>query len=612
MPGQIQTMPTGMGGMGMGGMGMGGMAMGNQFGTVGAMQQHQQQAALQAQMTGMNPFRQSMLPQATGVPFLAPGGQPQQQQFLQPQATGFLQPQVTGQMAFHPHRQSTFPMMSNAGDLAAQQQLQAQAQAQVQAQLQAQQTLQVQPTGFLQPQTTGSNPFRQSMMMTGGGMNFGLGAAPMQSPPLSLSPPRSNSILAPPATQSILGTPTRSNTAPMPMVARSMTTSPKPLTAQRTGSNNPFAPAGGIPSPPPQIPKLPSMNDLAQNRLNQQYTAAMGMPVNGNGNGGIDFSQPFGQQQLHVQTQAQPQQTPATASLDPFAPTATNGKSSAMSDIASAFALDPKPAGPDFASQFGGLSLGGTAGSPTSPTGAGLHTQSTGFLQPQRTGFGGSAVKPFKPTSAFGSSLMETLPSIPEPSTNPGSWSSSVPGSTPLSGPTTAPLSSSLSAPFHTPLSGLSAPSSSSGSSGFPGLHAFATGAGAGAGAGATSPTATSLSPFPLAAQPTGFQPTSSFGQSLFANSPPPTAPAPAAATHLHPQHTIQPQHTMQPLPAQATGSNPFRASMMFGAGGAGAVPGLGAGAGAGVPGSSPFGAAPFGASPFQMQQKSTQASLLS
>jgi len=526
MPGQMNTMPTGMG---MGGMGM------SPFGTAPMQQQ-----PLQMQMTGANPFRQSMFPQATGAGFLGPQmtGFPGQQQggtqpflqpqttgtgFLQPQTTGFLQPQTTGQMAFQAHRQSTFPGMgmssSSAGGM---------------EHLSPQPTMQAQPTGFLQPQTTGSNPFRQSTIGTSGSAFLSHPASPvasMGSMGFGSSAP--------------FGEPVRSNSTPI--VSNNLTSSPKALVPQKTGSNNPFAPPGGIPSPPPAVPKLPSMNELAQNRMNQQF--GMGM----------------GQQQHQHQHQHQPQQQQAasssTASWDPFAPTTNgsvpgaNSSSSAMSDIASAFAIDSKPANNDFASQFSSLNIGGGNTLSTSP--GSLQPQSTGFLQPQRTGFGGSSVKPFKPTSSFGSTLMETLPTIPEPASSPGVPNGNSNGVSPQ--------------PF--------------------GNGHVNQGTGSGPSSVANSPSPFNNTPFStsfgnalsapqLTSQPTGFQPTSSFGQNLVAANP-------------------------APLQPQTTGSNPFRASMMFGAGGAMGAQPTGQNLGVGV--GSPF--SPFGQ---QIgQQKSTQASLL-
>jgi hypothetical protein len=146
----------------------------------------------------------------------------------------------------------------------------------------------------------------------------------------------------------------------------------------------------------------------------------------------------FGQQN---QGQAQGQSPWATV----------NGKSSSngtgIADVASSFVFEaPKTNNPndDFMSQFGSMSVNTSTGqasnantnSSTSPTNqfsfnnafgsSGSQPQSqsqstTEFLQPQQTGFGGSSVKPFKPTSSFGSQLLDGLaPVSASPATSPG------------------------------------------------------------------------------------------------------------------------------------------------------------------------------------------------
>ncbi|KAL1405247.1 hypothetical protein Q8F55_008873 [Vanrija albida] len=478
-----------------------------QFGFVGT-------APLQAQTTGHNPFRQStMFAQPTGFVQPQATGFPQQQQqfaspFMQPQATGFLQPAPTGAFPQQPQRQSTFPL---AGP-----QLAAIGEAGPFGQLQQQ------PTGFLQPQTTGGNPFRQNSISAGSTLN--------RQPTLSVQTNFSaQGPASAPLTQPAAPFAQQFTSTPSPVQDSSRSTPQKAtslLQPQATGSRNPFAPPGGIPKPaPPPQPKAPSMNELAQHQWNQQFAQA----------GGLTPTAPTG-----AAPAAQP--TAPTADLwDPFAPVGgtakTNGTSTAMSDIASAFAK-PEAPGNDFMSQFGSLSVGGAAnGGATSP--GALQPQSTGFLQPQRTGFGGSSVKPFKPTSNFGSSLMESLP--------------------PLSG---EPSPASPNGPLP-PAAGAQAlaPTGTGGSQGQALFAAFGS---------ASTPTGTApaagapfaAAPGSITPQRTGFQPTSSFGQSLLSSQPQPA-----------------------PLQAQNTGSNPFRQSIQVGA------------AGTGAPGA-PGGAAPFGAFP--------------
>lgn len=462
----------------MGGMnGMGPMHMGaNQFGQMGHVGQFGQMP-LQMTMTGTpNPFRAStMLPQQTG--FMGPqatgfGHQPFQQ--LHAQQTGFLQPQATGQMAFGtPQRSMTMPVQPTQ-PMGQQQPFGLQQPQHSGQQQQHPFGLQAQPTGFLQPQTTGSNPFRASTL---GPLSTNMGAFSQPASPFHHSPLDSRPGSAPGGT-------------------------PSKITAQKTGSNNPFAPPGGVPAPAPAVPKQPTMNDLAQQKWQQQFAAA----------GGLN-PQPQ-QPQTHQQHQQAPVST-STFSFDPLDDSNKGGSGSAMSDIASAFAMDKpqaQPQGNDLMSQFGGLSINTGATSPSAPS-----PSPGGFLQPQRTGYGGSTVKPFKPTSNFGSSLMETLPPIPEPQ-----------GQTPTQ-----------SFPFN-------APPSNGGTPGVPGAggHTPVQGQSTGANLFPVQSQSTGANLFSsMAPQKTGFQPTSNFGQQLAAN-----------PTGMPQRGHMQPQNT---------GSNPFRASML-------------------------------------------------
>ena len=394
-----------------------------------------------------------------------------------PQQTGFMQPQMTGQMAFGGN-------MGGGGGSGGMPFMQAQPTgfnpsiAQPQPQMQ-------QGSSFLQPQATGANPFRQSMMMGGQqtGSPFGQQShpfAPGQPGQHAMSQP--TSPFQPQATGMGFGggqgqgqgqgmTPfgsinqtdggiQRSGSTPALGINTNFGSSgnangqaaktPQPLTAQPTGSKNPFAPAGGMPAPP--VPKGPSMNELAMNK----FATFNGTRTGGDSSmGGNAFGGGFGAGQGIGQAQAAGQ----------------GGSEGGMGGIASSFAFDnpsnksPSATGSsDWLSQFGSLSVntstntgtsasgtgfgttngsgtpatsisglsafgtgtgagtGNGLGSPTrtgasSPFGTGAGGGGSGFLQPQRTGFGGSTVKPFKPTSSFGSTLMETLP---EASSNVG------------------------------------------------------------------------------------------------------------------------------------------------------------------------------------------------
>lgn len=565
-------------------MPMGQMGPMGSMSTIGSMGPMGGQMPMQMQMTGMaNPFRQSaMFPQQTG--FMGPQmtgfpnsqqafmQQPQQQQqpFLQSQPTGFLQPTPSGGGTgmFQPHtpqRQSTFPLASNSSPLPAQPFGQM-ASDQKQSSLLSQPNqnnpfpLQSQPTGFLQPQTTGSNPFRQSIMPQSTGMGMGNmgGGGGMGGMSGAFTSP--SSPFGQPA-----GLENRPGSTPTNILGAGVkrTDSPKPLVAQKTGSNNPFAPPGGVPAPAPPVPHQPSMNELAQQRFQAQFAAA----------GGLNPTQ-TGAPTHQPQQQQQQQQQNDPWNFDPLSSSnqQSSKPSSAMGDIASAFAMD-KPKQDDFFSQFSALSTNDTPHTPGAPTTPG----GSGFLQPQRTGFTGSNVKPFKPTSNFGAQLEQSLPPIPEPGSMSGSQPVASPGvMTPGANGVSA---QSTGFPFNTNFSANGAVASQP--TGFQPSSAFGqqfAGGGAGAIENLASPAQSQSqgqvqgqnTGQSLTSQPTGFQPTSNFGQQLAA------------------------QHAQQPLQRQNTGSNPFRASML--------------------PGSTPAASGAFGAaSPFAGQNmfgQQRQASL--
>jgi hypothetical protein len=348
----------------------------------------------QMQQPAFNPFRQSMM-------------MPQQTGFMPPQMTGFpggmqqqpfLQPQQTGAMAFGNQQ----PMFQQ------QQQSQPFQQTQQQPFMQPAQTgfqpsqtgMQPQQTGFLQPQATGANPFRQSMMVNAN--NLG-GAFSQPTSPFGQS--SSPSIPS--------------------QIQRPGSTPANPLVSQPTGSKNPFAPAPGQAQKAATISSRgPTMNELAM---------------------GFGRDQGQGQQQSQNQSQS------------PWA--TVNGKSSSsgtgMADVASSFVFNDSSksnnnANDDFMAQFGSLSVNTSNTGPSSSAnqsqsspfsqfnpssafgGSGSQNQSAGsfeFLQPQQTGYGGSNVKPFKPTSSFGSQLLDGLAPVASPANSPGVAASPQAGS---------------------------------------------------------------------------------------------------------------------------------------------------------------------------------------
>jgi hypothetical protein len=290
-----------------------------------------------------------------------------------------------------------------------------------------------QGTGFVQPQPTGVNPFRQSMMLmqATGTPGFNLGAtnafsqpagqtnSPFQLSGTSQPQPSQSSftqssngftVQAPPSTtqfgqitgaRTSFDIPTRPASTPLTTfgaVQLSSTSPPaaQPVKSHQTGSRNPF----GVPTAPaPPVPKPPTLMELA-----------MGF---GSSNGGApaDF------------VPSQPQQTGSFG---------VHGESS-ISSVASSFTLGPKSENSKFGpSGFGILNAQSTSSTTTASTAtdpsfssfSSLSSQPTGVtitssnsapgsqLKPQMTGF--TSLKPFKPTSSFGASLLESLPPIPQ------------------------------------------------------------------------------------------------------------------------------------------------------------------------------------------------------
>ena len=363
---------------------------------------------------------------------------------------------------------------------------------------------------FLQPQTTGGNPFRQSVLfpqttgmamfgVSGGiaGQSYVNGSAsanpfpvssnasssanswahlpisapvttnafpsssqePTKSLGLDVSKPTGNSSL--PASAAHIASPLAHNTSManhMPgLLARPSSTpltsfdktpgsisSPitQPLKAHQTGTKNPFGP---IIAPAPPVPKQPTLFELSL------------------GLGGTVMPQ-HTQSQQPLQQEKQIPPPPAGLEGRGFNSGALSVGATDMSSIASSFTFN-KPDGSGAAasssSVFGVLNAQNTAAMSTSATSESPSSQPTGVinvpsmpsmpstsvsnpLQPQITGFAG--LKPFKPTSSFGASLLESLPPIASTSTPATSSSngniSVAPRSDPLpSGGAGGPLS---------------------------------------------------------------------------------------------------------------------------------------------------------------------------
>ncbi|KAF8889325.1 ANTH domain-containing protein [Infundibulicybe gibba] len=410
-------------------------------------------SAFSQQSPAPNPFVQMQM--ATGQPFMQ---QQQQSQFAQmAQQAGFLQPQQTafGQFASNPFGlQPQAPQATGHPSFSSFLPTQPTGfpQSQPQTQQPQQQTgfpqTQQQPS-FLRPQATGSNPFRQSMLFpqsTGAAMfgNNGFGGqgtpnnflAPQgqafgsagQSPaPMSAISPSFMSPAAPSNSSMASNLPARPASTPLtsiPSASTNMSPPPaQPVKTHQTGTRNPFGP---IITPPPPVPRQLTLMELYMN-------------------GGTTNST-HGGQQNQGQGQPQPQQTSLPQQPQQVAPKSQGAFSfesgalapggTDISSVASSFAFsksnDNKATMPG-SSTMNGLDLQHTATTATGsmfsdsifssmssqPTGATNITASPPIggstaLKPQMTGFGG--IKPFKPSSSFGASLMESLPPLPNSS----------------------------------------------------------------------------------------------------------------------------------------------------------------------------------------------------
>ncbi|KAI5480186.1 ENTH domain containing protein [Pseudohyphozyma bogoriensis] len=344
---------------------------------------------------------------------------------------------------------------------------------------------------------------------------------------------------------------------PQPFLQPQVTGSPFALVPQKTGMRNPFNPAPGevvAPKPPPG----PSMNSLAAAAFGQQQQQAQqpplapqptgspfgGMPNGGSahpglsnggsafGNGLNAFSSPMG-----GSTPGATSQPPAQA----LTPAKTGGL---MGNIASEFAFSsPSPSTPPPAASSTVTPSSGASSTPAfsasplrSSTLPPLNTPLSGgsnFLSPngppngaplsplrsQSTGFGGSTMKPFQPTSSFGSKLADELgPStVPSLSSQPTGFTPSVslgPQPTGLTSQTTGsgafnPFRSSVLPPLSSTLAaGLT--SQATGAFGSQAPTSFSSQpAGAFSSAFSSAPTSFASSSFSTTGAFTGTQPTS-------------------------------------------------------------------------------------------------------
>ncbi|GAA5952915.1 hypothetical protein JCM3765_003005 [Sporobolomyces pararoseus] len=424
--GTLSSQMTGFGTMGPGGGGGAGMPNPFGIGAMGGSPFGQFPTPVQPQMTGFNPFLQ---PQLTGYQ------QPQMTGFQQPQFTGFQaqQPQMTGMgMGANPFRQSMMPTGGGAQPFGM-----------VQPQMtgnpfQQQQPQQQQQQPFLQNQNTGFNAFG------GGGMRPMSMMAPQQQQPQATGqnpfiqqqqqpPSRSNTLSPSYSTPSLSTIPQASQPPPQPSTPSSSMT-PAPLTAQKTGARNPFAPAPGtlIPQTIPEEPKGPSMNQLAYSQYNQQQQQQQPNGLNGTGGvgGGMNGQEPKREEPKKPQDAFSKFLEAQKTGTLPLTSQKTGGL---FASIASDFTFDrgnttssPPPQTSSLSTPFSSLSLSSTSQPPSSssflssqPTG----TTSSTFLSSQPTGtspsFASNTRKPFQPTSSFGSTLFnEFSTSSPSPSSS--------------------------------------------------------------------------------------------------------------------------------------------------------------------------------------------------
>ncbi|KAF9499345.1 ANTH-domain-containing protein [Pleurotus eryngii] len=396
------------------------------------------------QQAVVNPFVQRQMVTATPT---SPGHRPFSS-YIQTQQTGFFQ--TTNSPAV-----PSFPSMGQ------QPQQQMGQQPQQQQPFMAQQ--QPQPTGFLQPQATGSNPFRQSMIapQTTGMALFGVGGQtpmpglpsfasgsaiqPTFSLPSSASTPFGQpSPSAAPRTSNGIAVPARPASTPLTSFGAS-SSSPhtiQPVKTHQTGTRNPFGP---ITTPAPPVPKQPTLMELTMGKNAPQtatppigvasdtrqiatYTGATG-PTLFNGFGSSSALSPGSTDMSSIASSFNKPTTSASANDKPgngFPPFQGLSSQDTSTTTTSAFS----------SSSLFSQQTGTTASNATSSTGVPFAST----LKPQTTGF--SALRPFKPTSSFGASLLESLPPIPasDPNTpavtgvGPGAGASSSSATTNVSG----------------------------------------------------------------------------------------------------------------------------------------------------------------------------------
>lgn len=286
--------------------------------------------------------------------------------------------------------------------------------------------------GFLQPQPTGANPFRQSMLIPqASGMpalnGYGIPPVPQtdslfqltgnlqsQSPQQPLPPFMQAQQPVPSSTQfgqnPSLEVPARPASTPLTSIVLDPSSTSPPIAqavkSHQTGSRNPF---GAPVTPAPPVPKPPTLLELSM------------------GFGQLGGSQPLPQSQSTATTSPQVQSTTTVTTESTFSTVASSfAFANRPEENASTLGNDLNSLGSPSLIQMAPTTTGSRPSHPFSsplssqPTGATASSRApsipaAGPIKPQHTGFGG--VKPFKPTSSFGASLLDSLPPIPQSGT---------------------------------------------------------------------------------------------------------------------------------------------------------------------------------------------------
>ena len=290
---------------------------------------------------------------------------------------------------------------------------------------------------FLQPQPTGSNPFRQSMLVpqSTGMALFGAGqgqsspngqssqGVPASLPGVSVFSSPSSTMPFPAPTPSMGASPNNVPARPSSTPLTSYVTPSQPLQpvkSHQTGTRNPFGP---ITITPPPVPKAPTLLELTT-----------GMAANGN----ASQSQQSAEQPL-------PQQQTGAFNKFSFNNSALNPGAADISSVASSFTFNPNAAGSTISDKsssnntgFMGSQQTGATATSSAFSDSRLPQSNTSPTMPvpppvtsHATGFGG--LKPFIPSSSFGASLMESLPFPASDPTN------STTNSNPTNGLATSP-----------------------------------------------------------------------------------------------------------------------------------------------------------------------------